>query len=245
MKLRDFELKIPLDCILNDQGPLKEWTAPGSELNWGDMTLNLTFSVTPKVCGELLKTKEFTLEFSYWCDDSSDPSPLNASASGPTLHAIQQTPEPEIYYIALKAEMADQVPYNHVLDYSYFHTHGYIPVYTTCRGASDALNEAYRRTVSERRMFRIRLAPGSNLYCRSDKYDKSKHKLFFPIPLASGDHTIDELMKRWEWYKSETRYPKRWTWEWQAANFNCLTVEEVSQCRVEGDGKLEGRVSFL
>ena len=112
MKFRDFEIRIPLDSILKDQGHLPHYWAPGSELNWGQMKLNLTFSVTPQVCEQLLETKEFTLEFSYWCDDSADPSPLQASPSGPTLqplHAIQQTPEPRTYYITLKAEMADQV----------------------------------------------------------------------------------------------------------------------------------------
>ena len=134
---------------------------------------------------------------------------------------------PGTYYIALKEEMAEQVwqTRSAISDYTQFHTHGYLPVFITTDAACEALDQHCQKKVSRRKVFKIRLAPGSNLYCRPDKWDKWKHKLFFPIPLSSGDHT-DELRKRWKWYKSQSPWPGRWAWD--DADFASLEVEEVA-----------------
>ena len=229
------ELRIPLTSFLDagDQDLLAYYVDDYGR-KWSSLKIDVT--VAPQNVDEVpLEAKTFTLKLSYYYEGNSDkvsPAVPECTPSGPTLHAINQTRMPGTYFIALKEEMAEQVwqTCSAILDYTYFHTAGYIPVYMTSQSACEALDEHCGKRISRRKVFKITLAPGGNLYCRPDKFDKWKHKLFFPIPLASGDHT-DELIKRWEWYKleykSQAQHPNRWTWEWEAANFTCLAVGEV------------------
>ena len=213
MNFSDFELHIAFDSFLDKADPAlhKHYVDEASGMKWSSLKIDVT--VAPRNVDEVpLEVKTFTLEFPYWCDVG--PTIPECTPSGPTLHAIDQTRMPGTYYIALTEEMAMEVWQTRtaILDYTQFHTHGYIPVFITTDAACEALDQHCQKKVSRRKVFKIMLAPGSNLYCRPDKWDKWKHKLFFPIPLSSGDHT-DELRKRWKWYKSQSPWPGRWAWD--------------------------------
>ena len=115
---------------------------------------------------------------------------------------------------------------SNVLDFGFFDTNGYIPVFSTGDAAWEGLNMHHKKKISCFKLFKIQIQQGSNLYCRVDKYDKWKHEMFFPIALARDDDTDKALKDRWfKQYKGTFPYPD--LWDWKTANFEKLKVKEL------------------
>ena len=154
---------------------------------------------------------------------NAEPNPSGAA----TVLQKTQMRVPGMYYIAITNDMAEAVARrSHILDSSFFHTLGYIPVCSTSDAACEALNQHYQEMISRYKLFRIRIRKDSNLYWRADNRDKLKHRLFFPIPLARHEHTDLALRTRWwEQCRNVTSYPHRWVRD--SANFKKLEVEEL------------------
>ena len=116
-----------------------------------------------------------------------------------------------------------------ILDHTHFDTHGYIPVCSTLEVACEAFECATKDSVTAagRKIFKIRVPKQSNLYVKRDKWDRWKHKLFFPIPLG-GSKDLANLLQRWDLYQEKAPNRQRWKLEWDHAKIRLVEVEELT-----------------
>ena len=229
MKFGDFQLCIPLESFL-DKGDLKRYEDPKSHKEWSQVEIDVR--IAPRcVSGDKdLQAKDFTC--TIWFFWEGDEVETSFDECAPSVSILQKNPKtkmlvPRTYYIAVTEEMAEEVAHrSNILDYTFFHTAGYIPVCSTFDAACEALNQHCQKKISRPKVFKIQISKDSNLYWRADKFDKWKHKLFFPIPLERKKDTDAVLSNRWsEHHQKVTPYPRRW--DWDAASFTKLEVEEL------------------
>ena len=116
---------------------------------------------------------------------------------------------------------------DNILDCRWFRTDGYIPVWNTQEDARRAFKLHFGEDVNGCRAFKVHIEINSKLYHRADKYDKWKHKLFFPIPLSAEDKT-QQLMERYiQLYFEKTPNRKRYDWGADFAKLHVLELQDT------------------
>ena len=146
---------------------------------------------------EISDTKKVDVDASC-LDLQSIAAPRDGPAPAPTVSV----------YIALAGDTPE------ILDYEYFHTHGYIPAWGSIRDAVEALQyhlygttnvEQYTYTV-----YKFGIVDNRLFYMRPDKFHAALQKLFFPLPLHN-DAPEDSIQNVWlTKYRRRCRYPAKW-----------------------------------